>query len=229
MTGLGAPAFIAALLAALVVIPPPSRAQWSADALPRLASVLNGRAELTTHLGRPALRLVAASELLKTETAVFGMLAGPGFTDGVIELQLAGVPRSDAPLDSRGFVGISFRTGPDAEWSEVFYLRPLNARADDQVRRNHTLQYASHPSYPWFRLRDESPGVYESYADMEPGGWTALRVEVSGATARLFVNGAVQPALIVKDLKHGSEGGAVALWAHVQTDGFFGPVTIERR
>lgn len=207
----------------------PLQAQWRADQLPRLATVLNGRAEQVAFRGRPAVQLIVAPEKAQTEEAVFGILVGPMFTDGVIEVPVAGVPRSDAPRDSRGFVGISFRTGPRAEWSEVFYLRPLNARADDQVRRNHTVQYTSDPAYPWFRLREEHPGVYESYTDLDPDGWTQLRVEVAGTTARLYVNGAAQPALIVKDLKHGAEGGAIALWAHVQTDGYFGPVTVTRR
>jgi hypothetical protein len=44
-------------------------------------------------------------------------------------------------------------------------LRPTNGRADDQVRRNHSTQYISYPDFPWYRLREETPGMYESYSD----------------------------------------------------------------
>ena len=45
-------------------------------------------------------------------------------------------------------------------------IRPQNARADDQLRRNHTTQYASLSEYTRKRLREDSPGEYESYADL---------------------------------------------------------------
>ncbi len=204
-------------------------APWSASSLPSLAEVLNGRSRVVTYRDRPALQLSISPEKANTEAAVFAIIDGALFTDGAIELSLVGVPRADAPADSRGFVGLSFRTGPAGEWSEVFYLRPLNARVDDQLRRNRTVQYVSEPEFSWQRLRDQQPGRYESYADLEPGAWTTMRVEVSGTTARLFVNGATQPCLVVTDLKHGAGGGRVALWAHAQTDAYFGPVSIVRR
>ncbi|MBL8961980.1 MAG: hypothetical protein JNJ98_19110 [Gemmatimonadetes bacterium] len=197
-----------------------------AGPLPAIRDVVNGRVVSTTFRGRPALHLIVDPAKARTDEAIYALIDGPPFVDGRIDLTLAGRPRADAPADSRGFVGISFRTGPHAEWSEVFYLRPLNARVDDQLRRNRTLQYASDPAFPWHLLREESPGVYESYADIEPDTWIALRIEVDGTRARLFVNGASQPSLVVNDLKHGTSGGQVALWAHVETDAYFGPVKI---
>jgi hypothetical protein len=160
---------------------------------------------------------------------MLAILSGPEFRDGTIEIEVAGQPRPDAPPDSRGFVGLSFRTGEHGSWTEVFYLRPTNARAEDPVRRSRSLQYASDPEHPWHRLRAESPGVYESYADLETGAWTRLRIEVEGSTARLFVNGAKQPALVVNDLRRGAVPGRIALWAHVETDAHFGPIRVTRR
>jgi hypothetical protein len=55
--------------------------------------------------------------------------------------------------------------------------------------------------------------MYESYVDLEPGAWTKLRIEVSGTKARMFVNGAAQPCLIVNDLKNGDGRGKIALRA----------------
>lgn len=160
---------------------------------------------------------------------MLAIVDGPPFSDGVIEIEVAGAPSPTAPPDSRGFVGIAFRTGPQGEWSEVFYLRPTNGRAVDEVRRNRSVQYASDPEYPWHRLRSESPGRYEAYVDLETGAWTAIRIEVVGATARLYVHGATEPTLIVHDLKHGVEPGAIALWAHVETDAYFGGMSVVRR
>ena len=37
--------------------------------------------------------------------------------------------------------------------------------------------------------------------DLEPGVWTKYKIEVEGRKARLYVNGAAQPCLIVNDLK----------------------------
>jgi hypothetical protein len=160
---------------------------------------------------------------------MLALLDGPDFRNGTIELDVAGAPRAGVPPDSRGFIGISVRTGARGEWSEVLYLRPTNGRAEDQLRRNHSVQYQSGPEYPWHRLREEQPGVYESYADMEAGAWTRMRIEVEGTRARLYVNGAAQPCLVVDDLKHGDRAGRIALWAHVTTDAYFGPISIARQ
>jgi hypothetical protein len=70
----------------------------------------------------------------------------------------------------------------------VFYLRPTNGRADDQVRRNHSAQYISSPEFPWYLLRKEFPEKYESY--FVPGEWTKMRIEVKGNRATLSVSGA---------------------------------------
>jgi hypothetical protein len=62
---------------------------------------------------------------------------------------------------------------------------------------------------------------------MEPGVWIHLKVEVEGIKARLYVNGATQPALIVNDLKLGDTHGAVALWSHTFTDGYFANLRVQ--
>ena len=105
---------------------------------------------------------------------------------------------------------------------DAFYLRPTNGRAEDQERRNHSVQYISHPEWPWFRLRKETPSRYEAYVDLAPGAWTKIRIEVRGERARLFVHDSAQPTLIVNDVKSGATAkGAVALW--------LGPGTIATR
>jgi hypothetical protein len=192
----------------------------------RFSQVLNGRAQVVDYRGRRAIKLVPSPEMAGKDENVLAILDADQFKDGVIEIDVAGSPRAGASTDARGFIGVAFRTGEHGEWSEVLYLRPTNGRADDQLRRNHSVQYVSHPDYPWYRLRQENPGVYESYTDLEPGVWTPMRIVVSGTSARLYVNGAAQPCLVVNDLKHGAGAGRVALWAQMETDAYFGAISL---
>ena len=178
--------------------------------------------------GRAALRAVDVSGERALDALV--PLADLSFGDGVIELDVAGAPSPGSGTDVRGFIGVAFRVQADPNRYEAFYIRPTNGRSEDQLRRNHATQYIGMPDYPWQKLRNEHPGVYESYADIVAGEWTRLRVEVAGAKARLFVNDAAQPALIVNDLKLGAEArGGVALWVGPGTEGYFANVRITPR
>jgi len=169
--------------------------------------------------GQKALQLIGVSD--GSDGDQVALVKDLDFKDGTIEVDLAGVPGPSASNTARGFVGVAFRAAPHATAIDCFYLRPTNGRADDQLRRNHATQYISHPGYPWERLRSETPGVYESYVDLETGAWTHVKIEVSGVRARLFVNGAAQPALIVNDIKRGVTSGAVGLWIGSGTEAYF--------
>lgn len=188
---------------------------------------VNVKAEAITYKGRPAVRIV------DTPTTVGGahamaILSTSDFEDGTIEVEFAGAPRTGATETARGFIGIGFRVQPDRSHFECFYVRPTNGRADDQLRRNHSTQYISNPDFPWERLRKENPGVYESYADMLPGAWTRIKIIVEGVHARLYVNGADQPSLIVNDLKLGKTHGKIALWIGPETDGYFSNLAVKK-
>jgi hypothetical protein len=118
----------------------------------------------------------------------------------------------------------------DLQTYDAFYLRPTNGRADDQERRNHAVQYVSHPDWPWFRLRKETPSKYESYVDLVPGQWTKIKIEVDGAHARLYVHDNPQPALIVNDVRSGANAsGGVALWLEPGTVAHFRNLTVTPR
>ena len=183
-------------------------------------------AEPVTFKGQRGLRLTESPDLLRRPDYVAGTLDaetlawidGIRFSNGVIEVDVAGTPAPGANAGARGFVGIAFRAQVDDRVEglkpyDAFYLRPTNGRADDQERRNHAAQYIAHPDWPWFRLRRETPSRYESYVDLLPDEWTHMRIEVRGARARLYVGNAPQPVLVVNDLKSGPDGsGAIALW-----------------
>jgi len=177
----------------------------------------------TNFKGRSAIQLIAAPDAQNASS--YAVVKDALFRDGTIEVDLAGQPGAGAGSGARGFIGIAFRLQPDGRY-EYIYLRPTNGRADDQVRRNHSTQYSSHPDFDFARSRQEAPEKYESYVDLEPGVWTKYRIEVDGRKARLYVNEAPQPCLIVNDLKLEPQEGRVALWVGPGTEGYFANLKI---
>lgn len=177
----------------------------------------NVKAEAVNYNGKPAVRVDALPDA--ANGASYATLKGSHFHNGTIEVELAGKPGANAGPGARGFIGMAFRV--QGNRYEYIYLRPTNGRADDQIRRNHSTQYAAQPEFDFARLRKESPEKYESYVDLEPGVWTKYRIVIDGTRAQLFVHGAAQPCLIVNDMKLGDSEGAVALWIEPGTEGYF--------
>ena len=192
----------------------------------------NVKTEQVTYKGRKALRVTDAAPPNVADGIQLVILNKTEFQDGVIEIELTGEPAANAGEGARGFVGVAFRVNLDAAKDaakyECFYLRPTNGRADDQVRRNHSTQYISHPDFPWQRLRKEFPEKYESYVDVIPGEWTKLKIEVRGDKARLYVQGAPQPVLVVNDLKLGQSQGQIALWVGTGTVAHFANLRVSK-
>lgn len=204
---------IAALAAGvLAALASPAAAQTVEQLTPHQVKV-----EAATYRGKTAVRVVEDGTVANGEA--YAIVKGADFHNGEIEVEVAGMPAKGAGEGARGFVGVAFRVKNGK--FEYIYLRPTNGRADDQVRRNHSTQYGQHPDYDFARLRKESPEKYESYVDLEPGVWTRVRIAVQGATAKLYVHGAAQPALVVNDLKLGDSSGAVAMWIGPGTEGYF--------
>lgn len=134
----------------------------------------NATAEIASYIWRRAVKLVNRAGVTPAGQPANGetiaILKGSDFKDGTIEAEVVGLPRAGAQPGVRGFIGIAFRVAAHGSKYESISLRQTNGRADDQLRRNHSTQYASYPDFPWHRLRDENPGEYESY--VEPAtGW----------------------------------------------------------
>jgi hypothetical protein len=189
----------------------------------------NVTAEPATHQGRKGLRVtLPTGQAPQPDLEQLAVIEGLVFSSGVIEAEIAGEPAPGAAEGARGFVGIAFRLLEDLKTYDAFYLRPTNGRAEDQERRNHATQYISHPAWPWFRLRKETPSRYESYVDLVTGAWTKVRIEVRGDKARLYVHDNEQPALIINDVKTGATAkGSVALWLGAGTVAHFRALTVK--
>jgi len=190
------------------------------------------KADVATYRGRRAVRIVNDDGLTAAGTPAgaqaIAIVKTSDFKDGTIEADVVGLPREGAPSTTKGFVGIAFHVQDQGSRYESIYLRMLNARDDDQMQRNHSTQYVEQPDFPWKRLREENPGVYESYVDLDPGAWTHIKIAVAGTKARLYVNGAAQPCLIVNDLKLGESHGELALWTGSNSEAYFSTLTVKQ-
>ena len=187
---------------------------------------VNVKASVETYLGKKSLKVIDTGE--NTEVK-FVKISNSDFKNGIIEIDVSGKPSETSTELARGFVGIAFRINSDNSRFECIYLRPTNGRADDQIRRNHSVQYISYPDFPWFKLRKDFPEKYESYVDLIAGEWTKIKIEVNGDKAKLYVHGNSQPTLIVNDLKLGADTkGSLGLWIGPGTEAHFSNLLITK-
>lgn len=154
------------------------------------------------------------------------ILKGLDFQDGTIEVDLAMKPTVPPGVRMPGFIGIAFRLREDASHFELFYVRPGNSHAPEQPMRNHSVQYTSEPQFGWHYLRRDWPETYEAHADLMPETWTKLKIEVSGRTARLYLNGASSPSLVVDGLKGEDLRGGIGLWGYAGQESYFSNLRI---
>jgi len=177
--------------------------------------------------GKKVVKVVKDSAVKAFDEPTFVKIKEVEFKNGVIEVKVLSRLIKNAPEFARGFIGVAFRVNDSNTKYESIYIRPVNARVDDQLRRNHSIQYYAYPNYKFDRLRKESPEQYEAYADMEMDTWINMRIEVQGQQAKLFLNKNKQPSLVVNDLKHGADlSGGIGLWVDVGTEGYFTDVKI---
>lgn len=176
-------------------------------------------------------KVIKDSTIKEADEPTFVRIKNIDFQDGIIEVSVLSRLLPTASPTDRGFIGLAFRINDNNSKFECIYIRPTNGRADDQLRRNHSIQYFSFPDYKFQRLRKESPEMYESYADMGLNEWTKMKIVVKGNQAKLFLNKTKEPSLIVNDLKLGANAsGAIGFFVDVGTEGYFSDlkVTIQK-
>ncbi|SFN69289.1 hypothetical protein SAMN05660284_02043 [Formivibrio citricus] len=144
------------------------------------------------------------------------------FSDGIFEVKVLARVQQPTPFPaSQGFIGIHYRVNADDSAFESIYLRPNVGRADNQASRNHAVQYFAYPGYKFDRLRKESNGLYETYADIGLDEWITMRIHVKGERAELYLNNAKYPSFIVNKMKGTSASGGIGLFVDIGTEGYF--------
>ncbi|HEY2187600.1 MAG TPA: hypothetical protein VGH48_03465 [Caldimonas sp.] len=150
---------------------------------------LEGNAKRTNVHGRDCLMLDGAAGLFEA----FEM------RDGVIDVDVSTAAR-------RGFFGLQFRVVDDGANSEWVYLRQHKSRLPDAMQYTPVLNTGLN----WQLF--SGPG-FTGAVDIPRDEWFHLRLEVSGAQAKLFVKDMAQPALVIDDLKSGIQRGQAGLVA----------------
>lgn len=117
----------------------------------------------------------------------------PGtFEDGTIEVDILSRLNGKGPADARAFAGIAYRIAEDTSRFESVYVRPLNGlkTAPPPPRDKRAVQYFAYPDWRYEQLRERYPdGRYEAGADIGPGEWIRLKVDLLGTQVRVSVNG----------------------------------------
>ena len=189
---------------------------------------VNSFSNLENIEGRETIRVIKDPRMIAVDEPTFARAKDVDFKDGVIEVDVLSRLQKTAPEFARGFIGVAFRIDESDSKFECIYIRPTNGRSDDQVRRNRSIQYFSYPEYKFDRFRAESPGKYETYADMGLNEWMRMKIIVNGSSALLYLNGSRQPVFVVHDLKHGSgSSGGIGLWVDIGTEGYFAALSIQ--
>lgn len=176
------------------------------------------------HKGKAALKLKA----IKNNKPAMVLLPNLDLAEGTIEFEMAANRSADSHPESRGFAGLAFHISKDTTNYDVIYLRATNGRAEDQVRRNRTVQYMAQPNYDFQVLREKFPEKYETYVDIVPDEWIKLKIVVENGVTKLYVHNQEQPTLIVKDMLNKTTNGGIALWVGGSTEAYYKNLKISK-
>ena len=152
---------------------------------------LEEQAKVVDYQGRKCLLLDGGAAVLKN----FQM------RDAVIDVDVA------TPA-ARGFFGLQFRLADDGANGEWVYLRQHKSGYPDAMQYTPVLNTGAN----WQIYNGMG---FTGAVDIPKDTWFHLRLEVTGAQAKLFVKDMEKPALVMNDLKSGVQNGQVAL--HVLT------------
>ncbi len=126
------------------------------------------------------------------------LLRDSSFGDGTIEFDVA-------LHGHASFAGLAFRALSEDDY-ELIYLRPHLSRRPDAVQ--YTPIYNGGEAWQLY----SGPG-YTAEAELPLNRWLHVKVVVSGYEARLFVDRAPNPQLIVTSLRRPWTRGMVGLWS----------------
>ena len=185
------------------------------SAAPTIVRTVNRTQTVVQENGRPIVRLDARPG------DGFAIVQGPTFSEGTIELMVRG-----EDVAQQSFVGVAWNIQNDSTY-EAVYLRPFNFRTPDTARAKRAVQYVSQPTWPWPRLRAETPGKYEKpvLPIPDPNGWVPLRLVVTPTQVSVYANGGAEPDLVVQRLGN-AKAGPVGLWVGNNSRGDFAELKV---
>ncbi|MEN8228679.1 MAG: hypothetical protein ABFS38_11045 [Bacteroidota bacterium] len=157
-----------------------------------------------------------AVEMNAVEGDGLGILEAIEIEKGTIEVELLG---ENAP--GRSFIGIAFNI-QDEKTYEVIYFRPFNFVAEEQIRKEHMVQYIFHPEFTWSRLREERTGEFENEIALppDPDDWFKATLKISDKQVKVYVNEISEPVLKVDRLS-GLKSQKIGLWTGNNSAGRF--------
>lgn len=153
------------------------------------------------------------------------------FENGTIEVKMYSQIQNPSPYPpAAGFIGLYYRIKEDDSAWESIYLRPKVGRINNQMARNHAVQYFSYPDYKFQTLRDKFPaGSYESSAPVMLNEWITMRLEINGETAEMFINDLKYSSFIVNKMLGKNKKGYVGLYVDIATIGYFKDLKVIKR
>jgi len=143
------------------------------------------------------------------------LLKDAEFEDGIIECDIA------MKAGVRSYPGILFRIQSMEEYERV-YLRPHRSPLYDDA-----VQYipAFHGVDSWQLYN--GPGITSS-AVIPTERWVHMKIEVLGTQARVFLDNAPEPVLVIGDLKRGKTKGGLGLTTMADGNSFFSNFSFRR-
>jgi hypothetical protein len=162
----------------------------------------------------------------------FARLVGlEDFENGTIEVKMYSQIQNPSPYPpAAGFIGIFFRVNDENTAFESIYLRPKVGRINNQMARNHAVQYFSYPHAKFETLRKNYPaGAYEGSAPVALNEWITMRVEVNGETAEMFINDLKYSSFIVDKMLGKNPKGGVGLYVDIATIGYFKDLKVTKK
>jgi hypothetical protein len=182
-------------------------------------------AQPASYLGRQALRVELAEayrqRVRKAASAADRALAllPNHLQDGVIEVPLAGELNGSAPHDAPAVVGVAFHVSADYAPYDVVYVRLAGRRG--------SVAYVSYPVVVG-GTQGRTSVRHERTVDVVPGMWYRLRLEIAGASLRVFLDDGKTPLLTVHGLTYAGRSGRVGFAVADGTTGYFGGARLEQ-
>jgi hypothetical protein len=153
------------------------------------------------------------------------------FENGIIEVKMYSQIQNPSPYPpAAGFIGLYYRIKEDDSEFESIYLRPKVGRINNQMARNHAVQYFSYPDFKFQTLRDKFPaGSYEGSAPVMLNEWITMRLEINGETAEMFINDLKHSSFIVNKMLGNNKKGYVGLYVDIATTGYFKDLKVTKK